>query len=401
MIKPHFLVIANNNLGHGLSGGDRIFINLIKYGQTHFRFSLLGSPEAYQLLLRYQPGPVSFIAASSPQPRQFLKLPQLIHHTFSRLISGLKTVYHLPQSPFQYVYTASDFYPDFLLGWFYKLRHPQTKWIAGYYLLAPPPFSRNSPYLINHQFIKGFLYYLGQIPTRLIVKYYADFVCVTSTPDVQNFISSRLPVSKIIVIQGGVEPVNYTRFQLSPRFIPPSKRTFDACFLGRLHPQKGVLQLIEIWHLVTQKLPQAKLAIIGNGDLQSKIESRIKELRLENNIRLFGFLDGPQKDTIFQDSKIVVHPAIFDSGGMAAAEAMAWGLPGVAFDLEALKTYYPQGMLKTPLYNLTVFAQNIMTLLTQPSVYQKYSTEALALIEKEWSWQRRFDHFYTLITLND
>ena len=46
---------------------------------------------------------------------------------------------------------------------------------------------------------------------------------------------------------------------------------------------------------------------------------------------------------------MVVHPAIFDSGGMAAAEAMAWGLPGVSFDLPALKTYYPQGMIKNPL----------------------------------------------------
>ena len=31
---------------------------------------------------------------------------------------------------------------------------------------------------------------------------------------------------------------------------------------------------------------------------------------------------------------------------MAAAEAMAWGLPGVSFDLESLKTYYQKVWLK-------------------------------------------------------
>jgi len=37
---------------------------------------------------------------------------------------------------------------------------------------------------------------------------------------------------------------------------------------------------------------------------------------------------------------------------MAAMEAMAWSLPGVCFDLEALKTYYPKGMVKVPLGTL-------------------------------------------------
>ena len=50
---------------------------------------------------------------------------------------------------------------------------------------------------------------------------------------------------------------------------------------------------------------------------------------------------------IFKDSKIVLHAAIYDSGGMAACEAMACELPGVSFDLPALKTCYPKGMFKT------------------------------------------------------
>jgi len=56
---------------------------------------------------------------------------------------------------------------------------------------------------------------------------------------------------------------------------------------------------------------------------------------------------------------------------MSAAEAMAWGLPGVSFDLEALKTYYPKGMIKTPCFNHDKFAANIINLLSNQSLYQK------------------------------
>ncbi len=69
-----------------------------------------------------------------------------------------------------------------------------------------------------------------------------------------------------------------------------------------------------------------------------EVKFKINELRLQNNIKLFGFVfDGPEKYRVFSQSKIVVHPSYFDSGGMAAAESMLFGMPCVGFDLPAYK----------------------------------------------------------------
>ena len=167
-------------------------------------------------------------------------------------------------------------------------------------------------------------------------------VFVTSEPDVEKFVTKKRSRDKITVIRGGVDIKPSMEYLNSGNVIAKEKRKYDACFVGRFHPQKGVLELIDIWKLVCDKKPRAKLAMIGIGALENAVKNRIAELGLNDNIYLLGFKDGEEKYEIFKQSKIVVHPATYDSGGMAAAEGMAWGLPGVSFEVISYeKLVYP------------------------------------------------------------
>jgi glycosyltransferase involved in cell wall biosynthesis len=280
------------------------------------------------------------------------------------------------------VYSASDFWPDSIPAWLLKMRFKkEVKWIAGFYLFAPSPFSKESPYK-GKRAIKGLLYYLSQVPIIWLIKRYADMVWVTNEVDKWKFINRRLTPDKIIVVRGGVDIK-------TPALIPePKDKEFDAVFIGRFHPQKGVLELIDIWRHVCERKKDAKLAMIGIGELENEIKTKIRKYGLENNIVLFGFKNGVEKLKIFKKSRVVVHPAIYDSGGMAACEAMACGLPGVSFDLPALKTYYPKGMLKTPCYDLKAFAENILRLLSDEELYKSLRKEALEWA-KEWDWDKK------------
>jgi glycosyltransferase involved in cell wall biosynthesis len=140
---------------------------------------------------------------------------------------------------------------------------------------------------------------------------------------------------------------------------------------------------------VCEKKQEARLAMIGNGPLEEEARTKIKALGLERNIELLGFMDGEKKFEVFKQSKIMVHPATYDSGGMAAAEGMAWNLPGVSFDLEALKTYYPQGMVKIPCYDEQRFADAILRLLNDPPYYKEQARLAHELILNVWDWKKR------------
>ena len=288
----------------------------------------------------------------------------------------------------RYLITQTDFLPDTFSAYCAKIRNPQIEWIASFFLKAPAPWDKKSPYK-GKRWIIGLFYWLFQMPSIFFIKSKADKILITSEPDIAMFISKKRDRSKIVVVQGGVNIEESEKYLSGSEIVPVSQRKYDACFVGRFHYQKGVLELIDIWKRVCVHMPGAKLAMIGHGQLEKDVREKIIKNKLKKNIDLLGFRDGQEKYEIFKQSKIMVHPATYDSGGMAAAEGMAWGLPGVSFDLEALKTYYPKGMLKTKIKDNEKFSQNIIELLNNQELYGRLSGEAHDLILEVWDWIKR------------
>lgn len=390
--STEFFFIANNNIGDsGLSGGCRIFIELARYWKESIDLKIIATEEAITVCKNYGLQDLRFYKSSSKLGfKNVFTLRAVFANFFKKLTNGILFVLRnkllFKNNP--WIYSVSDFYPDLIPAFLIKLINPKVKWIAGYYLFAPTPWDKDSPYK-GKDSLRGFLYWLSQRLTYWLVRKYADIIFVTSEPDKKKFLTKKRGESEIFVIQGGVNIDASTEYLNSKNIIPLDKRKYECCFIGRFHQQKGVLVLIDIWKKVIDKLPEAKLAMIGNGLLEKDVQDKIKGYGLNENVELFGFMDGEDKFNVFKQSKIVLHPATYDSGGMAAAEAMAWGLPGISFDLEALKTYYPQGMEKIPQGDCDKFAQAIMKMLSDSKYYMAMAGQARQLIIEQWSWQRR------------
>lgn len=387
--KMTFTIIANTIIEPGMSGGNRIFIESAKrWIKNGIKIQIFTSDVGRNLCHSNGLDNADFKIWKSPfKKEKFSGFKILLLYMFGVIrgsLVGLKTEFVEEK---EIIYSSSDFWPDSIPAFIMKLRNPKIKWIVGFYLFAPKPWQRDLPYK-GKRWVIGLFYWLTQLPIYWIVKRYADMVFVTSEPDVEKFITKKMDRDKIVVIRGGVDTKPSERYLGSNNTLPFEKKKYDVCFVGRFHYQKGVLELIDIWRFVCDKKRSVKLAIIGSGSLEKEVKEKIEKLGLQENIKLLGFKDGEEKYEIFKQSKIAVHPAIYDSGGMAACEAMAWGLPGVSFDLEALKTYYPKGMIKTPCFDLNVFAENIITLLEDRELYNRYREDAIAWA-KEWDWDRR------------
>jgi len=389
----HLDLIDNSQVSkNDFGGGERIAIELSKRWSKKLSVNVYTSNLGSFMWNKYDLNNVKLIKIIE------LKEKSNVFSYFNRAIQGIFKFGLKNFDKSGMIYSCSDFWPDSIPAFVAKIKNPKMKWIAGFYLFAPNPWQKDSPYKTSFKRrIIGLAYWLTQLPIYFLVKKYADYVFVTSEPDVKKFITKKRNKSKIIVVQGGVDITESEKYLKLKNIIPIEKRKYDACFVGRFHYQKGVLELIEIWNLVCKEKSNAKLAMIGIGPLKSDLKKKIKDLGLEKNIDLLGFKDGKEKYQIFKQSKIIVHPATYDSGGMAAAEGMAWALPGVSFDLEALKTYYPKGMIKTKCFDKIEFAKNIRGLLNDPQIYKKTSKEAHELIKDVWDWDKRTDFIYKKI----
>jgi len=390
--KLTIIILANSVVGStsGMSGGDRIWIECAKRWakKPNVSISIFTTEEGLKRGQQYGLIDVAYEVWS--KPARFLGHNVYLLY-FWRAFKGCINALASPLSGGRcVVFSSSDFFPDSLPAWFFKVKHKEAKWLAAFYLFAPSLSDKSSPYR-GKLFARGLFYYVSQLPVLCLIRRYANMVWVTSEVDRWRFIDGeRFTSNKVLGVRGGVDIK--TPVSLSDQVT----KEYDAVFLGRFHPQKGVLELIDIWRNVCNKKPNAKLAMIGVGELEGSVREKIVAYKLQNNISLLGFKDGLEKLVIFKKSRVVVHPAVYDSGGMAACEAMACRLPGVSFDLPALVTYYPKGMLKTPCYDFVGFAENIVRLLEDNELYEKTAADAFNWA-KEWDWDKRAEILFNYL----
>jgi glycosyltransferase involved in cell wall biosynthesis len=387
-VKIVFINAAHIDVG-GLSGGETIIINLFREWKRipGVTITMLTGTLGKETWCRHGIKDANILDVAPSREGENL-FRRYVLRTLS-LIRNPKVREALSEA--DVVYSASDFWQDSLTAFYFKRKFRKLRWIAGFYLFAPVPFSKESPYRGRH-FVRGLFYYLMQRPVYWIVRRRADVVFVTSEPDVKRFAPKP-----VVVVRGGVDTTESEAYLGSGAVVPVAQRKYDAVFMGRLHYQKGVLLLVDIWREVVRQRPSAKLAVIGNGPLEAEVRAKIRACGLDANIEMLGFLSGAPKYEVFKQSKIVLHPATYDSGGMAAAEAMAWGLPGVSFGLESLRTYYPEGMVKVErVGDVAGFAQEIILLLEAGQQYRDLQEGALRLIRESWEWKRRVMELWAL-----
>ena len=104
-------------------------------------------------------------------------------------------------------------------------------------------------------------------------------------------------------------------------------KKYDVCFVGRLTKQKNPVKFINIINDVKEIIPNIKVVMIGDGELQASCKQLIEDLELTNNIELLGFKKNPYQ--YMNQSNIFCLTSEWEGYGLVAFEAMTLGIPCV------------------------------------------------------------------------
>ncbi len=173
-------------------------------------------------------------------------------------------------------------------------------------------------------------YWQNRLAYRLAPKLYpmADVVMTLTegarTDLIQQF---SVPADKIVNLGTNAVITPEIRAQIEGSLRAPEPGHIFS--VGRLSPEKGFLTLIEAFALL-RKLRPAKLTIIGEGADRQRIEARIAELGVANDVRLPGH--HPHPIDALSNAALFVSSSSHEGLGNAIIEAMACGIPVVCTD---------------------------------------------------------------------
>lgn len=213
---------------------------------------------------------------------------------------------------------------------------------------------------------------------------------------------SRLAESKISVIRNGVD---WEQFTQQP---PADRRQFgfdDSDYVilsvGRLEPQKDPETLLHAFRILQAQqsvLPrQIRLLFVGDGQLRSLLQHRVKMYELENIVQFAGW--RPDAASLIRMADALVLASRWEGLPNVLLEAQAAGTPVIASAVDGCLDLVDDqltGRLFEP-GNAERLATSLLMQITQPHKAARMAQEAQQQIRQHYSWQTCIENYHSLL----
>jgi glycosyltransferase involved in cell wall biosynthesis len=259
--------------------------------------------------------------------------------------------------PADLAFSASDFFCDTIVGTILRRRRPAIRWIASVHHLYSLPWTRPGNPLVNWGW-----FFLQRLSLRLVARH-ANVALVYDTEEgdrlAKLLADYGMSAHRIRRMCNGVDIKRYTAGNAS---VP---KEFDAVFVGELRPNKGIFDIVPIWRRVCEQEPKARLHVVGHGAVNqmARLQSETREAGLEGRITFGGEQRGEQLLQAYSSARMFFMPSHEEGWGMAILEAMAAGLPVVAYDLPVYRRHYSGTVVTVPCFDVNEFAVQVVRLL--------------------------------------
>jgi glycosyltransferase involved in cell wall biosynthesis len=174
----------------------------------------------------------------------------------------------------------------------------------------------------NTAFPRGVLERRDLLRARIVFRRAA--VVAPVSLDLAQVMSNLTKDTRVVTVPPSVDP---------SLFRPDSRRSADVLTLvsvGRLVVVKGHRYLIDALKALEIAGVDARLHIVGDGDLRRALEAQVDDLGLTGRVTFHGYLPKHEIAEVMRGSDIFVLPSLWENLPSVVLEALASGLPVVA-----------------------------------------------------------------------
>ena len=295
------------------------------------------------------------------------------------IISDIFTICSMPATTGQIIYPTSDMFFDLLPAALIKFRnsHSKTAGIIHHWVRSPKERGGD--------FIPNLLLFFSQQTGFFILKLTADLVFYPKTDEglmiKKSLLSFGFPENKLFEFQNGINIAEIEK-------IPDQEKIYEAVFLGSLRPSKGIFDLVSVWQSVLKEFPKARLLVIGGGadEYTARLKEGIEEAGLQEKIILAGVVPQDELYKKIKSAKVMIAPSYEEGWGISVGEAIACGLPVVAYDLPAYNRY-GKALILIPIGDKEIFSEKIINLIKE-NIQNISKDDEIKNLIKDLDWSK-------------
>ena len=199
-----------------------------------------------------------------------------------------------------------------------------------------------------------------------------------------SYVKNKLKIIDVLVEE--LPPVDFYESSKidAPRIHP--KEEFYLLYVGRLHKEKRVGDLIRMMTEIQKREPRVRLRLVGDGPERENLENFAVRAGVREKIEFLGFKSGKELLNYYRSADVFVSTVT----GTSLREAALCGLPVVAYDIDWLKGLltHEENALLVEFEDTQGLATQVLKVLSDRPLKEKITANLRKFAAERWDIQK-------------
>jgi len=246
----------------------------------------------------------------------------------------------------------------------------------------------------------GFSFLRGKNKAKFYVRHINNFFAVrTLSLSISNELRTSGYNNIIVPVDNGVKAP-----QSALRSTPEIATPLHLLYLGAISEAKGFLETLDVLQELKKRQKPFRLHVVGewtSPDFRRLAEDVIREFKLSPFVAFSGVLEGDDKWQAIERSHFLLHFSHWDGQPLTIIEAMAAGVPSLAFGIGAIPEMIRDRKNGFLVENTRQAAEILMQAADGLINYHKVSTAARQTFKQRFTIQRYIENIEKLIMVSE